>query len=61
MAKKKPTKKPLRTAVPMPAPIKRKFVYKSSITGKDVRAEYAKDNPDTTFRQSVDEPPKKKT
>jgi hypothetical protein len=56
---KKPTGKPLKTAVPIPEPSKRRFIYKSSMTGKDVSAAFAKDNPDTTFRQSVVEPSKK--
>jgi hypothetical protein len=53
--------KKTKIAVPIPEPIKRRFIYKSSITGKDVSAAFAKYNPDTTFRQSVVEPPKKKT
>jgi hypothetical protein len=57
MAKKSTPKK--QPVVPVPKPIKRRFIFKSSITGKDVSAAFAKDNPDTTFRQSVIEPPKK--
>jgi hypothetical protein len=47
-------------AVPILEPIKRRFIFKSSITGKDFSAAFARDNPGTTFRQSVIEPPKKK-
>ena len=52
-------KKPLKIAVPISEPIKRRFIWKSSTTGKDVSAGFARGNPNTTYRQNVVDPTKK--
>jgi hypothetical protein len=60
MAKKNPTKKPLKTAVPIPEPIKRKDMYEDAVSGRIVNEKYAAEHPDTTIKRKVPvNPPKK--
>jgi hypothetical protein len=61
MAKKNPTKKPLKTAVPIPESIKRKVMYEDAVAGRIVSPDYAAQNPDTTIRRhiTVNAPPKR--